>query len=397
MKQIYTCPHGCGYKSQRKYDVQRHLNRKRKCTQNAFINAKNDAIESKKGTENRVFGNQEAQGSTENPVFGNQEAQGSTENRVFGNQEAQGSTENPVFGNAETQNLNNTNYFSNQNQTENCTIKGKKVWTCMYCSKTYQHNRSWNRHMRHSCKVLKHKLWGENNRLKKEIEKLKAEKKAETSRITNNTTNNTTNNNTTNNNTMNNNTININNIQLPDGVWTRKLYRVMAHLMAKTKGDRFSPGEIDFYDAFQKTMSVAFYHPESPVYDTVQMLGRKEPWAKHNGKIVRKRKLLKKINQEHYQRLIQMMNADNERFRKELPPAPVIEQWMEVNNEVIRNIKKYDPCEKTMIQNAEEVFRSKSLMGDFNTVVEEVKKADRMDRDIAHSQARDTQRMVNGK
>ena len=29
------------------------------------------------------------------------------------------------------------------------------------------------------------------------------------------------------------------------------------------------------------------------------------------------------------------MKSDNERFRKELPPVPVIENWIKVNNEII--------------------------------------------------------------
>jgi len=390
----YTCV-TCQYSTNDKSNFNRHLKRKRKCVlkttrkrpENDQKVPENDQEEASRGAVEAIFGNPDIPIGAVEPIFGNPDIPIGAVEPIFGNPDIPIGAKKSVFEDHKSH-KDNKNEETKQNVT--------KIWECKHCNKTFAHNTSWNRHIKSRCKVLKWNLEQENFRLKKEIEKLKAEKKAEASRITNNTTNNTTNNNTTNNNTMNNNTININNIQLPDGVWTRKLYRVMAHLMAKTKGDRFSPGEIDFYDAFQKTMSVAFYHPESPVYDTVQMLGRKEPWAKHNGKIVRKRKLLKKINQEHYQRLIQMMNADNERFRKELPPAPVIEQWMEVNNEVIRNIKKYDPCEKTMIQNAEEVFRSKSLIGDFNRVVEEVKKADRMDRDIAHSQARDTQRMVNG-
>jgi hypothetical protein len=80
------------------------------------------------------------------------------------------------------------------------------------------------------------------------------------------------------------------------------------------------------------------------------------------------------------------MKADNERFRKELPPAPVIEKWIEVNNEVISHIQKYDPCEKENIKNTEEVLRNRRLPSNYNDLVSEVKKCDRMDRLIARSQ-----------
>ena len=160
----------------------------------------------------------------------------------------------------------------------------------------------------------------------------------------------------------------------------------MLFLISKTKGDRFTKGELEFNDAFGKTLSVAFHHPESPLYNSIQMLGRKEAWAKHNGKVVQKKKLLKKINKQHLDRLIQFIHEDNERFRTELPSVPVIEQWIQVNNDVIEHIKKYDPSDKTTIRESEEVFRSESLLNDFNSFVTEVAKNANMDRKIAFSQ-----------
>ena len=160
----------------------------------------------------------------------------------------------------------------------------------------------------------------------------------------------------------------------------------MLFLISKTKGDRFSKGELEFNDAFGKTLSVAFHHPESPLYNSIQMLGRKEAWAKHNGKVVQKKKLLKKINKQHLDRLIQFIHEDNERFRTELPPVPVIEQWIQVNNDVIEHIKKYDPCDKNTIRESEEIFRSESLLNDFNSFVAEVTKNTNMDSTIAFGQ-----------
>jgi hypothetical protein len=80
------------------------------------------------------------------------------------------------------------------------------------------------------------------------------------------------------------------------------------------------------------------------------------------------------------------MKADNERFRKELPPAPVIEKWIEVNNEVISHIHKYDPCEKQIIKNTEEVLLNRKLPSNYTKLISEVKESDRMDRMIAKSQ-----------
>ena len=40
-----------------------------------------------------------------------------------------------------------------------------------------------------------------------------------------------------------------------------------------------------------------------------------------------------------------------------------------MNNDVIEHIKKYDPSDKTTIRESEEVFRSESLLNDFNSFV----------------------------
>ena len=264
---------------------------------------------------------------------------------------------------------------------ENKSTVEQPRWVCPNCDKTFKHNRSWNRHMRLYCKGKSIKtqiLEQENAALRKIIEE----------GLVSNTTHNTTTNNTINNNTTNNNTTNniINNITLPEGQWSRMLYRMMVLLISKTKGDNFQSGELEFTDAFRKTMSLAFFHPDSPIYESVQLLGRKEAWGKRNGDIIEKKNLIKTINKEHYKRLILFMKADNERFRKELPPAPVIEKWIEVNNEVISHIHKYDPCEKEILRSTEEVLLNRKLPSNYMNLVSEVKKSDRMDQLIARSQ-----------
>jgi hypothetical protein len=369
------------------------LKRKRKCVpKTTRERLENDQKTTRNDPKVPKNDQEEMPGEAKNINYLNSEEPYEAKNINYLNSEKPGEAKNMNYITNNSNNLNNKTTFCENSDIESST---SKKWTCMYCHKTFAHNSSWHKHMRLRCPVLKSKLVAENLKLKQELDKLKSLQSAAKQTIQHNTTNNTTthNNNTTNN--VVNNIQNINNIQLPDGIWSRKLYRVIVHLMSKAKGDRFSPGEISFYEAFQKTLSVAFFHPESPVYNTVQMLGRKEAWAKHHGKIVQKNTLLKKINVQHYERLIEIMKADNERFRKELPPAPVVQKWMEVNNEIIRNIKKYDPCQKKMIRDTEEVFRTKSLIDDFNICVQEVKKADRMDRDIAYSQARDAQRVLN--
>jgi len=228
--------------------------------------------------------------------------------------------------------------------------------------------------MRLNCKVLK----AEKKRMKEmeaEILRLRAQVSNTTNNISN--SNNTTNNNTTNNNNITNNI----NINLPEGQWSRILQKVMVHLISKIHGGSIQqPGELDFKEAFQKTLSVAYFHPESPIYNSVEMLGRKESWMKHNGKLVRKNKLLKNINQEHYKRLIQFMKDDNERYRKELPPVNVIENWIEVNHEIISHIKKYDPCDRAIIQDTEEILRNGSLLDDYDEIEKTVYTEEQMDR-----------------
>ena len=65
-----------------------------------------------------------------------------------------------------------------------------------------------------------------------------------------------------------------------------------------------------------------------------------------------------------------------------------------MNNEVIRHIKKYDPCDKETMRESEEVFRNQSLINEFNTLVSEVKKNQSMDTTIAHGQEREKRRVV---
>jgi len=64
----------------------------------------------------------------------------------------------------------------------------------------------------------------------------------------------------------------------------------------------------------------------------------------------------------------------------------VIEKWIEVNNEVISHIHKYDPCKKEIMENTEEVLRNRRLPSNYTTLISEVKESDRMDRLIAKSQ-----------
>ena len=402
----YTCTR-CGvYTTNLKSNLKRHLNRKRKCPQiirnmpeneskRHTIGTQKDDIGTKRHTK-RPFrhtkGTQKAHKGTQKPVLNRENPLLNSEIPVLNNINSVLNSEIPV--------LNNTNeHFEqecNENQERNMESETKiesepeyvecktadNKWICLYCKKTFKHNRSWNRHMRSYCKGKSNKtqlLEEENAALRKIIE---------TGVITNNNNNTTTHNNTTNNNTTNYNTTNnfINNVTLPEGQWSRMLYRMMVLLMSKTKGDRFQAGELEFPDAFQKTMSLAFFHPDSPIYESVQLLGRKESWAKQNGDIVGKKKLIKNINKEHYERLLLFMKADNERFRKELPPAPVIEKWIEVNNEVISHIHKYDPCEKEILRNTEEILRNRKLPSNYTTLISEVKESDRMDRLIAKSQ-----------
>ena len=359
----YTCPR-CGvYTTNLKSNLKRHLNRKRKCTQ---IIQNEENIESKENhneSHNAVFATNRITKESHNPLF--------TQN-------------NPLF----TQEMNHNESQNVVLSSPNTVLNTTKRWKCEHCEKTFSTNANWNRHMRLYCKVKKEQettisvLQEQVRQLKSHIEQQRLEQPPPTSHSngshnTNNSYNNITNN------------INNYNINLPEGTWNRKLWGVMLFLISKTKGDRFSKGELEFNDAFGKTLSVAFHHPESPLYNSIQMLGRKEAWAKHNGKVVQKKKLLKKINKQHLDRLIQFIHEDNERFRTELPPVPVIEQWIQVNNDVIEHIKKYDPSDKTTIRESEEVFRSESLLNDFNSFVTEVAKNANMDRKIAFSQKHD--------
>ena len=164
------------------------------------------------------------------------------------------------------------------------------------------------------------------------------------------------------------------------------MQKVMVHIISKIHGGSYQqPGTLDFKEAFQQTLSVAYFHPESPMYNSIEMLGRKESWVKHNGKLVRKNKLLKSINQDHYKRLIQFMKDDNNRYRKELPPANVIENWIEVNNEIISHIKKYDPCDRVIMRDTEEMLRNRSLLNEYEEIEKTVYTEDQMERLIARA------------
>ena len=213
-----------------------------------------------------------------------------------------------------------------------------------------------------------------------------------TNNFNTNNTNNTNANHSYNNTNHSHNTINNYNnysINLPEGTWSRHLWGVMLHLIKKTKGDITQKSELEFNEAFGKTLSVAFFHPDSPLYNTVKMLGRKEAWAKLNGKVVQKKKLLKKINQQHLDRLIHFIHEDNERYEKEFPCVDFIKKWMHINIEVVEHIKKYDPCERDTMRESEEVFRSESVLEDFDTLLQDVIELDSMDRTIAASHERD--------
>ena len=363
----YTCS-SCEYSTNDKSNFNRHLKRKRKCLpKTTSLDQKvpeNDQEEIHRDTQNPVFTKKKDEKDQE-------EIHRDTQNLVLSEKEIHKDTQNLVF----TQ--------ENQN----------RKWNCHYCSKTFSTNCSMNRHMRLYCKVKQNQsqriseLEEQNRQLQSQLQNQNQNQNSGGS----NHHNHTNSHNTTNNIINNNNQFNI---TLPEGTWSRNLWAVMIHLISKTKGDRFTKGELEFNEAFGKTLSVAFHHPDSPLYNTIQMLGRKEAWAKHNGKVVQKKKLLKKINKQHVDRLIQFMFEDNERFRKEMPPVPVIEQWIEVNNEVIRHIKKYDPCDKETIRESEEVFRNQSLINEFNTLVSEVKKNQSMDTTIAHGQEREKRRVV---
>jgi len=358
----YTCSR-CGvYTTDLKSNLKRHLNRKRKCTQ---IIQNEENIESKENhneSHNAVFATNRITKESHNPLF--------TQN-------------NPLF----TQEMNHNESHNVVLSSPNTVLNTTKRWKCEHCDKTFSTNANWNRHMRLYCRVKKEQettisvLQEQVRQLKSHIEQQRLEQPPTSSH-----TNGSHNHNTNHSHNTTNNTINNYNINLPEGTWNRKLWGVMLFLISKTKGDRFSKGELEFNDAFGKTLSVAFHHPESPLYNSIQMLGRKEAWAKHNGKVVQKKKLLKKINKQHLDRLIQFIHEDNERFRTELPPVPVIEQWIQVNNDVIEHIKKYDPCDKTTIRESEEVFRSESLLNDFNSFVAEVTKNTNMDSTIAFGQ-----------
>ena len=113
------------------------------------------------------------------------------------------------------------------------------------------------------------------------------------------------------------------------------LQRVMVQMISKIRSTPLSDAESNFGEAFQQTLSIAFFHPDSPIYDTVEMLGRKESWVKQRGQLVDKKKFLTKVNRDHFERLITFMHNDNERFRTEMPSVPVIKKWIAVNNEVI--------------------------------------------------------------
>ena len=351
MTKVFTCHRGCGYTTKRQFDLQRHLNRKRKCTQ---ITQNEANIASK-----------EIHIDTQNSIFTTEEIHRDTQNNIFTEEEIHRDTQNNIL----------------RQETKD------KKWICSYCSKPFSANCSMNRHMRLYCKVKKqreYELRQRNAFLEEQNLELLQRAQMQQQPTTSHTSGSHNHNTNHSHNTTNN--INNYNINLPEGTWNRKLWGVMLFLISKTKGDRFSKGELEFNDAFGKTLSVAFHHPESPLYNSIQMLGRKEAWAKHNGKVVQKKKLLKKINKQHLDRLIQFIHEDNERFRTELPSVPVIEQWIQVNNDVIEHIKKYDPSDKTTIRESEEVFRSESLLNDFNSFVTEVAKNANMDRKIAFSQ-----------
>jgi hypothetical protein len=288
----------------------------------------------------------------------------------------------------DTQNINNNH---NNHNNHNNNVNNDKTWSCYFCLKTFTTNCSMNRHMRLYCKVKKYhsdrikELEEQNRQLQNKL----LQQDGTNHHNINNSNNSNYINNTTTNNITNNNQFNI---TLPEGTWCRNLWAVMIHLISKTKGDRFTKGELEFNDAFGKTLSVAFHHPDSPLYNSIEMLGRKEGWAKHNGKVVQKQKLLKRINKQHLERLIQFIYEDNERFRRDMPPVPVIEKWIEVNDEIIKHIKKYDPCDIHTLRESEEVFRNQTLIKEFNNLVYEVKKNESMDKTIAFGQQREQKR-----
>lgn len=360
----YTCV-SCEYSTNDKSNFNRHLKRKRKCQ------PKTTTLDQKLPENDQ----EKIRKRYTKPQL-NQEK---TQNRYTKDTQKSKLTKKEIH--RDTQNL----VLTDQKEI--------KKWNCHFCSKKFSTNCSMNRHMRLYCKVRHHQkrriseLEEQNRQLQSQLKEQK-ERQIQDRGVSNHHYH--TNSHNTTNNIINNNQFNI---TLPEGTWSRNLWAVMIHLISKTKGDRFTKGELEFNEAFGKTLSVAFHHPDSPLYNTIQMLGRKEAWAKYNGKVVQKKKLLKKINKQHVQRLIQFMLNDNERFRKEMPPVPVIEQWIEVNNEVIRHIKKCDPCDKETIRESEEVFRNKSLIQEYETLVSEVQKNHSMDTIIAYSQEREKQRL----
>ena len=327
MSTMYTCPRCKSYSTNLKSNLKRHMNRKRKCPLIIQNEAKSEQID----TQNSYKSVQNGQNNAQN-------GQNNAQNIQLESQRI--TTE------------------SQKNHTESQRIT--KTWECIHCSKTFTTNSNMNRHIRLYCSLRKDK---DNmiQQLQDEVRQLRSQM---SSTITNNNSNS--------NNSNSYNTINNNNITLPDGQWNRVLQNVMVHLISKI-GNGIFPGELDFSEAFQQTLSVAHFHPDSPLFDSVEMLGRKESWVKHNGKLVRKSKLLKKINQEHYNRLIQFMNDTNRRYRTELPSLQVIQKWIEVNNEIISHIKKYDPCNKCILQTTEEVLRNKSLPQEYNALENNVR------------------------
>jgi ribosomal protein L17 len=384
----YTCL-TCDYSTNDKSNFNRHLKRKRKCVpKTTRKRLENDQKVPENDQDRLTIGSQK-------PQQGSQRLTKTATRLTKGSQKPQqGSKRLTKTATRDTDDLQKVQqdyvniqqecvHVQKDTQEHMNSVQSplKKMWECPHCFKQFKHNRNWNRHMRLYCKGKNIKtqiLEQENAALRKII----SEGGIRTTHD-NRTTNNTINNNTTNNNITNNI---VNNFTLPEGQWTRMLQRMMVLLMTKTRGDRFQEGQLHFTDAFQETMSLAFFHPDSPIYETVKLLGRKDSWAKHNGNLIGKTKLIKKINRQHYERLLLFMKADNERFRKELPPAPVIEKWIEVNNEVISHIHKYDPCEKQIIKNTEEVLLNRKLPSNYTKLISEVKESDRMDRMIAKSQ-----------
>ena len=326
----HTC-YRCGYSTNDKSNYNKHLKRKRKCPQ------KTNNISTNQAHNDSQLIEHDSQ-MTHNSL-------NTTHKRL---------TNDSQLIEHDSQIVNNS--------SSNNTIE------CKYCHKQFTRTNNKKRHIRLYCKEAKLQRH-EDTQLRRRVQELE-NMLIHQSHITNN-----------NNTIINNNTIN-----LPTtGEWPKMLQRIMVHLISKTRSTPFSSSEVDFEEAFQQTLSMAFFHPESPILNTVEMLGRKESWVKQNGLLVDKNKFLNKVNCEHIERLIKFIHNDNERFRTELPPVPIIEQWIAVNNEVISQIARYDPCKKETIKNTEEVLRNQSLQCDISTAVSEIKDADRNDAHIATS------------